>query len=246
MALLVGYLRVSHVGTRKETLRSPDEQKGEVLRWAGPHGHEVHFLEPELDGKGSNASREIFRRGVDMVKEGPYTGLVVAYLSRAGRDLRLMLDLWDEVEGAGGVFYSARENIDASTPSGKLQRNIRASIDQHELEERRDGFERATKSAVERGLWQRRQTPRGYDKDPETRRLVIDVDPNSPRNADSVRWAANQFLAGSRITAISEALGMTPGGIRAMLRNRVYLGEAQGPQLRQPQSSSTDPRARDL
>lgn len=219
MAKLVGYLRVSHVGTRKGNLRSPDEQEGEISTWANAHGHEVDFLPPELDKKGGDPERKIFRRGVESVKSGHYSGLVVAYLSRAGRDLRLMLDLWDEVEGAGGVFYSARENIDASTPNGKLQRNIRASIDQHELEERRDGFERATKSAVERGIWQRRQTPRGYDKDLETRRL------RPTKAAAEVQKAAEDYLAGTTILELGRRLGMTPGGVRAMLRNRVYLGE---------------------
>lgn len=219
MGLLVGYLRVSHVGSRQKTLRSPDEQKAEISTWASAHGHKVEFLEAELDRKGSDASRKIFRQGVEGVKAGRYSGLVVAYLSRAGRDLRLMLDLWDEVEGAGGVFYSARENIDASTPNGKLQRNIRASIDQHELEERRDGFERAAKGAVEQGIWQRRQTPRGYDKDPETRRLVPNAD------AEAVRETARDYLAGTPVVRLAENLGMTGGGIRALLRNRVYLGE---------------------
>lgn len=218
MGKLAGYLRVSHVGGRKD-LRSPEEQTTEIATWAKAHGHEVEFLPPELDQKGTDAGRVIFRQAVEGVKAGRYSGLVVAYLSRAGRDLRLMLDLWDEVESAGGTFYSARENIDASTPNGKLQRNIRASIDQHELEERRDGFERATKGAVERGIWQRRQTPRGYDRDPETRRLIPNAD------ADSVRDAAERFLGGDRLVNIARDLGMTPGGIRAMLRNRVYLGE---------------------
>lgn len=218
MGLLAGYLRVSHVGKRGDRLRSPEEQTAEIERWAVAHGHRVEFLPPELDAKGSDAGRQVFRQAIDGVKAGHFSGLVVAYLSRAGRDLRLMLDLWDEVEGAGGVFYSARENIDASTPNGKLQRNIRASIDQHELEERREGFERAARSAVERGIWQRRQTPRGYSKG-EDRRLEVNQD------ADSVRQAARDYLAGKSLSQIAREIGMTPGGVRAMLRNRVYLGE---------------------
>jgi site-specific DNA recombinase len=162
VGLLAGYMRVSHVGSRDlERLRSPEEQTAEIEAWARAHRHRVELLPPELDAKGSDASRPVFRQAVEGVKAGLYSGVVVAYLSRAGRDLRLMLDLWDEVEAAGGVVYSARENIDASTASGKLQRNLLASIDQHQREERREGFERARKGAVERGIWQRRQTPRG-------------------------------------------------------------------------------------
>lgn len=220
MEPLAGYLRVSHVGGRApDRLYSPVEQTEEIKVWARGRGHRVDLLPPELDGKGDDPSRPILRRAVEGVKAGRYSGVVVAYLSRSGRDLRLMLDLWDEVEGAGGAVYFAREKIDGSTPSGRLQRNLLASIAQHELEERREGFERATKSAVERGIWQRRQTPRGYDRDPKTRRLVENKD------TDSVRGAARDFLAGVPIVELGRRLGMTPGGVRAMLRNRVYLGE---------------------
>jgi DNA invertase Pin-like site-specific DNA recombinase len=219
MAHLAGYLRVSFVGGR-EHLQSPTEQTKEIEGWAKAHGHRVDFLDPELDGKGSNPNRPIFREAIEGVTSGRWEGVVVAYLSRAGRDLRLMLDLWDEVEGAGGVVYSARENVDGSTPTSKMQRNFLASISQHELEERRDGFERAARSAVERGVWQRRQTPKGYVKDPETRRLAIDDE-----GAEEVREAAADFLTGIAVTQLAVRLGMTPGGVRALLRNRVYLGE---------------------
>src|SRR4051794_36697484 len=110
---LAGYIRVSHVGGRSgERFHSPDDQAAEIQAWAKAHGHEVVMLPPELDGKGSDAQRPIFRRAVEGVKAGEYGGVVVAYLSRAGRDLRVMLDLWDEVEGAGRAVYSAREHID--------------------------------------------------------------------------------------------------------------------------------------
>jgi site-specific DNA recombinase len=220
MKTLAAYRRVSHVGGREgDAFRSPDDQAAEIETWAGAHGHRVAEFPPELDGKGSDAARPIFRRVVDAVKAGEVDGVVVAYLSRAGRDLRLMLDLWDEVERAGGAIYSARENVDASTPSGRLHRNLLASIAQHELEERRDGFDRARRSAVERGIWQRRQTPRGYRRAKATRRLVPD------RQAESVRAAARDFLAGQTVSTLARQLGMTPSGIRQMLRNRVYLGE---------------------
>lgn len=217
-AVLAGYIRVSHVGGRK-VLRSPDDQRQEIERWAASRGHSVEVLEPELDAKGSDAARPIFRQAIEGVKSGTYSGVVVAYLSRAGRDLRLMLDLWDEVESAGGVVYSARENIDGSTPAGRLHRNLLASINQHELEERREGFAHARRAAVELGIWQRRQTPRGYDRDPETRGLV----PND--QADSVAAAARDVLAGASLVKVATELGITPSGLRYLLRNRVYIGE---------------------
>lgn len=217
---LAGYLRVSHVGARKgDAFRSVPDQVAEIEAWAKARGHLVEILDAELDAKGSNSSRPVFREAVEGVKSGRFAGVVVAYQSRAGRDMRLMLDLWEEIETAGGIFYSARENVDGSTPAGRLHRNLLASIHQHELEERREGFERQRRSAVERGIWQRRQTPTGYGKDSETRKLVPDD------RADEVRAAAADLLASTSTIDIAARMGMTPSGVRHMLRNRVYLGE---------------------
>ena len=218
---LAGYVRVSHVGRRKgkDSFHSPDDQKTEIERWAKGNGHLVEMLPPELDAKGNNPDRPTFRQAVDGVKSGEYAGIVVAYLSRAGRDLRLMLDLWEEIEQAGGVFYSAKENIDASTRSGRLHRNILASIAQDELEARREGFEEARQGAVERAIWKQPQTPLGYDKDPESRKLI----PND--DAPQVERAFDDYLRTGNISNIATRLGMTTSGVRQMLRNRVYLGE---------------------
>lgn len=220
MANLAGYRRVSFVGNRAERLKSPKEQREEIEEWARSRKHKVDFLEPELDGKGTNPDRPILREAVEGVKEGRWEGIVVAYLSRAGRELRLMLDLWDEIEGVGGSVFFARENLDGSTSSGRMQRNILASVAQYELEERRSGFERSTRGAVEAGMWQRRQLPRGYAKDPETRKLVI-----VEEEAREVSDAAADYLSGTPVTELAIRLGMTPAGVRYMLRNRVYLGE---------------------
>lgn len=225
-APLAGYTRVSHVGGRRgDSFHSPDDQEHEINGWAARRAERVEMLPPELDGKGSDPNRPILRRAVDGVKAGEYSGVVVAYLSRAGRDLRLMLDLWDEVEAAGGTVYFARENIDGSTPSGRLQRNLLASIAQHELEERREGFARAREGAIEAGCWKQRQTPRGYDRHPKveghplSRRLVKNA------QADEVRRAFEDRRDGASFTTLADRLGMTPQGVRMMLKNRVYLGE---------------------
>lgn len=228
-APLAGYIRVSHIGRRDENDRdsfhSIDEQEAEIHRFATARALHVEMLPPDLDAKGSDPSRRIFREAIDGTKEGRYSGIVVAYISRAGRDLRLMLDLWDEIEKAGGAVYCARESIDASTTSGRLQRNILASIAQAELEERRDGFEKSVAGAVAQGIWKQRQTPRGYDRHeqikghPLSRRLV----PNAQR--EDVTHAFDDRAGGMAITALADRLHMTPSGVRQMLKNRVYLGE---------------------
>src|SRR5712692_7995934 len=216
----LGYRRVSHVGGRSgDRFHSPNEQADVIRAWAKARRERVEMLAPELDESGGRADRPILTAAVERVERGEARGIVVAYLSRASRSVRHLLELWDRIEAAGGQVIAVAENVDTSTPAGRLTRTMLAAIAEHELDLHRDRFEQLRRSATERGIWQRRQTPRGYRRDPVTRRLVPD------RRADEVREAFRARADGESPARIAERLGMTPSGVRQLLSNRVYLGE---------------------
>lgn len=216
-----GYMRVSFVGGRSgDSFRSVDDQARDIQRWADARSEHVVLLEPELDGKSNDPNRKILNEAINGVRDGRFCGIVVAYQSRAGRNLKLMIDMWHEVEEVhGGLVMSAADNIDPATSTGRMTRAILASVDQQRRDELTDSFERQCASATERGVWQRRQTPTGYSKDPVTRRL----EPND--DARLVQQAFRDRATGRPLVEIARALGLTPSGTRALLRNRVYLGE---------------------
>jgi DNA invertase Pin-like site-specific DNA recombinase len=236
LAKLAVYRRVSQVGDRKERLRSPEQQLKEVTDWAKPREHELVVLDPELDRKGNDASRPILREAVEGVKAGEFDGVAVAYLSRSGRDLRLMLDLWDEVEGVGGAVYSARENIDGSTPSGRLHRNILASIAQHELEDRREGFAKSREDAVARKIHITGRVPMGYRRGKD--RILEEDSATAPivREMFRRRAAGESWPAIARY--VSEQLGrpIQPQSVGRIVGNRVYLGEARNGEYVHPEA----------
>lgn len=215
-----GYVRVSHVGERGgDSFRSPEDQAASIEAWARARGEKVALLEPELDASGGDDSRPILTHAIEAIEAGTYRGLVVAYLSRASRSVRHLLELWDRIEVAGGQVVAVSENIDTSTPAGRLTRTMLAAIAEHELDLHRERFEDLRASATARGIWQRRQTPLGYSRDPETRRLVPDED------AGLVKAAFARAANDEPIVQIAADLGMSNQGCRHLLRNRVYLGE---------------------
>jgi DNA invertase Pin-like site-specific DNA recombinase len=216
----LGYRRVSQVGGRSgDRFHSPDDQAEAITSWAEARDERVEMLPPELDESGGRYARPILLEAVERVERGRARGIVVAYQSRLGRGLRGLLDMVDRVERAGGQFVSVRENLDTSTPTGRLMRNIYGSIDEHELDLRREDFDRVTRHSTERGIWKQPQTPRGYRRDEATRRLVPDD------RAEEVRWAFRARAAGESPSAIADRLRMTRSGVRKLLENRVYLGE---------------------
>ncbi len=217
-----GVVRVSHVGGRGgESFHADRDQVQALETHAAKLGDDLVLLPPELDVSGGAAleNRPSLLAAVEGVERGDYDGIMVAYLSRLGRSVREQLRAWDRVEAAGGRIVVVQEGIDTSTPTGRLQRTMMLGIAEHELDLHRERFANLREWATAAGIWQRRQTPRGYGRDEETRRLV----PNG--DADAVRAAFRAKAAGTPLTALARRLEMTPSGVRQMLKNRVYLGE---------------------
>lgn len=215
-----GYVRVSHVGERSgDSFRSPEDQEASIQAWAKARREPVVMLTPELDASGGDNTRPILTEAVEAIEAGQYRGLIVAYLSRASRSVRHLLELWDRIETAGGQVIAVSENIDTSTPAGRLTRTMLAAIAEHELDLHRERFEDLRASATERGIWQRRQTPLGYSRDPDTRKLTPD------KNAKRVKAAFKRAANSDPIVQIAADLGMSNQGTRHLLKNRVYLGE---------------------
>src|SRR5918994_86947 len=154
----LGYTRVSHVGGREgDRFRSPGEQADSMRSWARRRGEPIVLLEPELDESGGRRDRPILTTAVETIERGEARGLVVAYLSRASRSTRHLLELWDRIEAAGGELHAVAENIDTKTPAGRLTRTMLAAIAEHKLDVHRERFEAQRASATARGIWQRRQ-----------------------------------------------------------------------------------------
>jgi DNA invertase Pin-like site-specific DNA recombinase len=219
-----GIVRISSMGTRKagdDNVHADRDQVDAIERHAAAMGATVDILPAELDVSGGLPleRRPSLLAAIEGVEAGRYDAIIVAYLSRLGRNVREQLKAWDRVEAVGGRIIVVQEGIDTSTPTGRLQRTIMLGIAEHEREQHAERFENLREWATAAGIWQRRQTPLGYTRDPATRKLVPDT------NADRVRRAYADRVAGKPVSAISRDLEMTPAGARALLRNRVYLGE---------------------
>jgi site-specific DNA recombinase len=223
MRTWAGIIRISHLGTRRvgsDRLHSDSDQE-KAIRGAVPPGHSLDLLPAEYDVSGGLAleQRPALYQAVRGVESGRYVGIIVAYHSRLFRNLSEEEAVYSRIERAGGEIILALEPIDNRTVDGRLLRRIRASMNVAERERQTELFDQRCAEATAAGIWQRRQTPLGYIKDPLSRRLVPSDD------ADKVRRAFSDRLAGKSIIAIAGDLQMTPGGARAVLRNRVYLGE---------------------
>lgn len=219
-----GVVRVSHMGARKAgaaDFHSERDQVAAMQEAIAKEGGRLELLPPELDVSGGLPieRRPSLRQAVAGVESGKYCGIAIAYQSRLGREVEQEEAVWRRVEAAGGRIIMAIDGLDTSTVDGRMVRRVRSAINAAERERHTEQFARRTAGAVAAGMWKFRQRPLGYDRDPDTRRLI----PND--RAGDVTWAFRARACGVSVSVIAARLQMTTSGVRAMLRNRVYRGE---------------------
>jgi len=115
----VGYVRVS----------SKDQNEDRQLETMKQYSVDRVFHE-KLSGK--NMERPELKKALEYSREGDK--FIVAELSRLGRSVTDLHKIVDELTEKGVTFCSVKENIDLSTPTGKLMFGLLAVLAQYERE----------------------------------------------------------------------------------------------------------------
>ena len=134
----VGYIRVS---TEEQNTARQEYSLKDV---------EKTFIE-KISGKDLN--RPQLRAMLDFVREGDV--VVVESYSRLARSTKDLLSIIEQLESKGVKFVSLKENIDTSTPQGRLMLTIFAGLAQFEreqtLQRQREGIQIAKSKGVYKG-----------------------------------------------------------------------------------------------
>jgi site-specific DNA recombinase len=226
MGTFAGYVRVSRVGDRAETLISPQLQEREIRSWANARGFELEMLPAELDQSGADDSRPILQGAIERIERAELDGVIVWNFARFTRSLASSIAFLESIEQAGGQLHSTSEQIDASTPAGRMTRNFLFSIAQAERETKAEGFDKAKADAIERGIWTAPIVPFGYRKNEERR---LEPDPvEGPIRAEVIQRRSGGESWHSLANYIREQTGRSflPASVRQMVRSRTALGEA--------------------
>jgi len=98
---------------------------------------------------GAKADREQLLKCLDYLREGDT--LVVWALDRLGRDLLHLITTVNDLTARGITFRSIKENIDSSTPSGRMMIGLFGTLAEFERERIRERSEAGRAAAKARG-----------------------------------------------------------------------------------------------
>jgi len=232
---LIGYIRVSRVAGREgDSFISPTTQRERVQAYVDAHQHKVIDWIEELDVSGGTMSRAGLQDAIRRCEAGEAQGIIVAKLDRFSRSLAGALAAIEQLQASGAQLISVADNIDSTTPTGRLMRDFMLSIAQWYRETTKEGWATSRENAIRRGVHISSHPPTGYTRGPHG--LLID-----PKAAPAIREAFHMRARGTTYREIAEMLDQkkvrgpatreqkrwTEGSVQKILQNRAYMGEAR-------------------
>jgi DNA invertase Pin-like site-specific DNA recombinase len=114
------HARVSTSGGHQD----PEMQLRELREYAERRGWEIAETYTDAGVSGSKDSRPALNRLMVDACQRRFDAVLVWKLDRFGRSLRHLVNALAELEALGVAFVSLRDNLDLSTPSGRLMFQI--------------------------------------------------------------------------------------------------------------------------
>jgi DNA invertase Pin-like site-specific DNA recombinase len=247
------YVRVSEVGDRAgESFGSPAEQEAAARAWAERAGVTIGEVVSELDVSGATPvdERELGRL-IRKCEAGESGGIIVRYADRFARDIIEGARALQRIHEAGARLVATASSFDSGnlTADTRMLFNIQMSIAQAQRERSREFRLQAAQRAAANGMYLAGRPPLGYSRDekgrihphPEAKALIREA---FRRRAKGVTMRAlRDYLraAGAEIETrdlrarkqerqiLRPFAHLTEQGVRHLLKNRAYLGEATVP-----------------
>lgn len=221
---------------RKKDARSPQQQIDIAQACADVNNYEI--VKTHDSGKsesGKTMDRTSVNDAMARVRDGKTDGVIVALTDRLGRaPIEEAMATVRELNKIGGKFIPADAGgrpVDLSDPQAETMLVLQLQIGRQFWLTKAQGFKRSQADAIKRGAFIGR-VPLGYLRPHKGMPLVID-----PKTAPIVRETFKRAGSGGLHAAMEYLAEQVPDRrwrtdeARALLNNRVYLGESRSGEL---------------
>lgn len=149
--------------------QNPDMQLAEIREYASRRGWIVAGEYSDVGVSGSKESRPELNRMILEAHARRFDAIVVWKLDRLGRSLRHLVITIEDLAAYGVTLVSLRDNLDLSTPSGRLMMHLLGAMAEFERELIRERVTAGVHAARKRGV--RIGRPRTYVSPDRVREL---------------------------------------------------------------------------
>lgn len=215
------YVRVSALmGRGGDDFHSPDVQ-ATAMRRVTAGMREVAVIE-DIDRTGRHFSREGIEQIRRMALARQIDALAVYDVSRLGRNVKESLTFLEWLANQGVTILSANEQVDTSTPAGRLMLTNMLAIAEYRSDEIGRGWSNTIARRAEKGQHHGRNL--GYVR--QSKRLVPD-----PVLGPAITEIFRRYAAGEPIGEVTAYLSAIRGkamytaNVKKLLRNPAYLGK---------------------
>ena len=222
---VAGYFRISKA---RDDMSAPDIYRDQINRYCDYKRWHVGEIFSDIDYSGRRDSKT--RPGLEALKQRRYefAAVVVPKLSRFGRSVRDLVQLFELFDRDGIALVFLDMNLDSSTSQGRLLRYVMAAFAEYESDVKSDYARANQDHRVRLGLPKGGPAPYGYVNSEKS--LAID-----PPRAAVVSEVFRRVVAGESRNAIARDLNdrgiATSGGARwlqstitVVLDNPAYAG----------------------
>lgn len=144
---LIGYTRVS-IEEQAESVLRLESQRAKIEAYASLYGHEIVTVICDDGYSAKTLERPGIQKALESISRGEADGILTFKIDRLTQSAADMGGLIDKYFGgrSGKTLVSVSEQIDTTTPAGRLVLNVLASVAQWEQEVTAE----KTKAATER------------------------------------------------------------------------------------------------
>ncbi len=171
---VIGYVRVS-TSKQEQSGVSVEAQALKIRQYCELYDLTLEDIIIDSNASAKTLERKGIKSALEMIKRGQVEGLVVAKLDRLTRSIKDLNTLIEDVFNKAALI-SVADQVDTTTPSGRLVLNILMSVSQWEREE----IGARTKSAMQRkkdkGEYTGGKAPLGWKVDEDGQEVPDEVE----------------------------------------------------------------------